>query len=120
MKVRVTKKAIRENYREIISVYYCRLQNVLMYRDCNFYTTRAEGWGADIYDVDGVAIVTGYDPFGNINPSYELCKKFDDEASDVLYAYHYDYEHCRTALDGILMRFINAAIEEHKNKGGRK
>ena len=57
---------------KIICVPYCGLQNLLNYESPVAYTARREGWAADIYDMGGgVAIVTGYTPFGNIRPYYE-------------------------------------------------
>lgn len=77
MKFKTTQKAIKANYNTIICVPYCGLQNLLKYESPVAYTERREGWAADIYDMGGgVAIVTGYAPFGNVRPSYELLDKY--------------------------------------------
>ena len=67
MKFKTTRKAIKQGYENVIQVPYCGLQNLLRCESPIAYTTRAEGWGADIYDFGNTAIVTGYAPFG-FNP----------------------------------------------------
>lgn len=84
MKFKTTQKAIRANYNKIICVPYCGLQNLLNYESPVAYTVRREGWAADIYDMGGgVAIVTGYAPFGNIRPSYELRERYETQAEKI-------------------------------------
>lgn len=91
MKFRTTQKAIRANYNKIICVPCCGLQNLLNYESPVAYTVRREGWAADIYDMGGgVAIVTGYAPFGNIRPSYELRERYETQAEKIRYEYSYD------------------------------
>lgn len=81
MKFKTTQKAIKANYNTIICVPYCGLQNLLNYESPVAYTERREGWAADIYDMGGgVAIVTGYAPFGNVRPSYELRERYETQA----------------------------------------
>lgn len=84
MGFRVTQKEIKANFSKIISVPYCGLQNLLNCESPVAYTTRREGWAADIYDMGGgVAIVTGYAPFGNIRPAYELLKRYEKQAESI-------------------------------------
>lgn len=78
MKQKTTKKWIYENFANVIEVGYCNIQTLLAGLNPSYYTTRAEGWAADIYIVNNsTAIVTGYAPFGNIHPGYELQKKYE-------------------------------------------
>ena len=84
MKFKTTQKAIKANYNTIICVPYCGLQNLLNYESPVAYTERREGWAADIYDMGGgVAIVTGYAPFGNVRPSYELRARYEKAAEQI-------------------------------------
>lgn len=109
MKFKTTKKAINEGYYKIICVPYCELQHLLARRDPIAYTARREGWAADIYDVgDGTCIVTGYSPFGNIRPDYEIIRRYDTAAADILYNYAFDYEKQAAELDQLLNEFIDA------------
>lgn len=90
MKFKTTQKAIKANYNTIICVPYCGLQTLLNYENPVAYTVRREGWAADIYDMGGgVAIVTGYAPFGNIRPSYELRERYEKQAEIIRDMYRY-------------------------------
>ena len=90
MKSKTTQKAIKTNYNTIICVPYCGLQNLLNYESPVAYTVRREGWAADIYDMGGgVAIVTGYAPFGNVRPSYELRERYEKQAEIIRDMYRY-------------------------------
>ena len=109
MKFRTTQKVIKENFGTIICVPYCGLQNLLNYENPVAYTVRREWWAADIYDMGGgVAIVTGYEPFGNIRPSYELRKRYETDAEKILYIS--GYEEKRDALRELQRAFIDEAV----------
>lgn len=107
MKFKTTQKEIRANYDKIICVPYCGLQNLLNYETPVAYTVRREGWAADIYDMGGgVAIVTGYAPFGNIRPSYELRERYETQAEKIRYDYSLSYEQQRESLKNLARDFI--------------
>ncbi len=107
MKFKTTQKAIRANYNKIICVPYCGLQTILNYESPVAYTVRREGWAADIYDMGGgVAIVTGYAPFGNIRPSYELRERYEKQAEKIRYDYNLSYEQQRKQLEQLARDFI--------------
>lgn len=107
MKFKTTQKEIRANYNKIICVPYCGLQNLLNYEIPVAYTVRREGWAADIYDMGGgVAIVTGYAPFGNIRPSYELRERYETDAEKIRYNYSLTWEEQRKQLEQLARAFI--------------
>ena len=107
MKFKTTQKAIKANYNKIICVPYCGLQNLLNYESPVAYTVRREGWAADIYDMGGgVAIVTGYAPFGNIRPSYELRERYETDAEKIRYNYSLAWEEPRKRLEPLARAFI--------------
>lgn len=107
MKFKTTQKAIRANYNKIICVPYCGLQNLLNYESPVAYTARREGWAADIYDMGGgVAIVTGYAPFGNIRPSYELRERYETDAEKIRYNYSLAWEEQQKSLEQLARAFI--------------
>lgn len=82
MKFETTGKAVKEGYYTIISVGYCELQNLLSYESPVAYNKGRYGWNFDVYDIDGVAIVTGYRhlPEKNSNTSYDLVKEYESRA----------------------------------------
>lgn len=109
MKFKTTKKAIMANYGKIIKVDYCELQNLLKYESPIAYTAGVYGWNADIYDFGGVAIVTGYRPFGNIRPNWEVMDKYEKEAENIYKCYRYDER--VGALKDLLKKFIEEMIK---------
>lgn len=81
MKARVTAKQVRASYLNIIQLGYCDAYHLLG-RDARYYTAGIYGWNADVFHIDQTtAIVTGYRPFGNIRPPYELVRKYEQEAA---------------------------------------
>ena len=107
MKYKTTKKAVMNGYSKIICCGYCSLQNLLWHKSPEAYTCGVYGWNADIYEVNGVAICTGYRPFGNIRPDYEMVQKYEKQAED---ARHYmSYEEAREKLDLLLVEFVREA-----------
>lgn len=112
MKFKTTQKAIRANYNKIICVPYCGLQTLLNYESPVAYTVRREGWAADIYDMGGgVAIVTGYAPFGNIRPSYELRERYEKQAEKS--AMIISYEQQRESLKSLARDFIKGVCNHN-------
>lgn len=107
MKFKTTQKAIKANYNTIICVPYCGLQNLLNYESPVAYTDRREGWAADIYDMGGgVAIVTGYAPFGNVRPDYEVCRRYEEQGRKIRSDYSITWEEQRDALRELLEKFV--------------
>ena len=107
MKFKTTQKEIRANFNKIICIPYCGLQTLLNYESPVAYTVRREGWGADIYDIGGgVAIVTGYAPFGNVRPSYDICSKYEKQAEKIRYNYTLSYDRQRDMLKSLAKKFV--------------
>lgn len=108
MKFKTTQKDIKRNFNKIIAVPYCGLQHLLNYNTPVAYTERREGWASDVYDMGGgVAIVTGYAPFGNVHPSYELRKKYEKQAEEILHDSTYDNK--QNSLKELQQKFIEEA-----------
>lgn len=105
MKYKTTQKAIRNGYDNVICVGYCSLQYLLNCSSADAYTTRREGWGADIYDFGNTAIVTGYAPFGNIRPPYDVTKQYDDKARAICDEF-WDWDEREKRLDALIAEFI--------------
>ena len=90
MKARVTAKQVRESYANIIQIGYCDAY-YLLGRDPHYYTAGVYGWNAVVFHIDqATAIVTGYRPFGNIRPPYELVRKYEQEAEACYKAREFD------------------------------
>ena len=115
MKYKTTRKQVKSGYSTIIEVGYCNLQYLLQYHNPEAYTTRSEGWGADVYDMDrygygGVAIVTGYAPFGNNRLPYNKLKEYDNEAKSIIQNYNMEYPEKREAIRKLVQAFITEVL----------
>lgn len=106
MKLKTTRASVHKAFNTIISVGYCRLQSLLAREKPIGYTTRREGWGADIYEFGGVAIVTGYAPFGKIQVPYDLTQKYERLAEKALYDSKLSFDVQKRILRDLIDDFI--------------
>ncbi len=82
MKYKTTAKAVKEGYYKVISTGYCELQGLLSYKSPIAYASGYYGWNFDVYDIDGVAIVTGYRgmPCKNSKANYDIVREYEAKA----------------------------------------
>ena len=106
MKFKTTRKEINQNFKNVICVGYSKMDYLLTNQQPIAYNSGADGWHCDIYDVNGVAIVTGYRPWGNIRPDYETIKKYEDEAFRICCDSWGNYQKMLDQVDKLLDQFI--------------
>ena len=82
IKLKATKKEMREGYYYILFVGYCEMQSLLRERQPFAYSARAKEWDCDYYEVDDVLISTGYAPLSNKNmiEDYSLIREYENKA----------------------------------------
>ena len=110
MKYRTTKKDVMNGYSYVIGVGYCSLQNLLNCERETAYTSRREGWAADIYDFGNAAIVTGYAPFGNIRPSYEVNQRYEERATEATKGI-YKWEEKKAILQELIKEYTQEVTQ---------
>ena len=111
MKYITTRKAVVNHYgNNILCVPYADLQTLLKFENAAAYTSGTYGWNADIYDVDGVAICTGYRPFGRSVPR-EIVSKYERIARDTVsrFKFPFNWEDLRDELHTLVLEFIREA-----------
>lgn len=108
MKLKTTKKAIRQSGQTIIKIGYCNAQFLLRFQSEFAYSTRAEGWACDYYEVNGVIISTGYAPIGK-SIDYELIREYDNKAREICGDYSRSYEDQKAAVNALLYEFVEKA-----------
>lgn len=109
MKKRTTKKYIMTLENKIIKVGYCDLQHLLTYVEPDYYTAGGYGWNSDVYLLgNGVAIVTGYRPFGTINVDYTTLQYWDNLAYNVLRDSAIPQTERRIKVMNLLHRFVTS------------
>ena len=97
MKLKTTKKQIRENAKQLYAVGYCDLDNLLVYQSPFAYSSGVYGWSCDYYNLDGVIISTGYSPTGE-SIAYNLQKKYNNLAKKA---------HSRDEVGKLLQDFLH-------------
>lgn len=125
MKFKTTAREIKANY-TVIGLGYCTLANLLTYKAPLAYTCGVYGWNSDIYEFthDGrtFMVSTGYRPFGNtkMDGIYELCKKYDDRAREIIDEYS-GYDNTLRAINSLIADFGGDIISRlDKSENGRK
>ena len=107
MKFKTTRKAITANYGTVISAGYCDLQHLFAREEAAAYTAGVYGWNADIYTFGGVAIVTGYRPFGNTDAEYTITRYYNDKAKTIVNDWDYKGDK-KEALRNLIREYIAA------------
>lgn len=107
-KYRVTKKEMNEGYTHIIGIGAGDLQNLLKFEQPFAYSTRAEGWACDYYDVDDVLICTGYAPMRSkrTTSNYEILREYDEKARKIFDNYDLTYEKRKKQIEALLHEYI--------------
>lgn len=86
MKFKTTRKEMLQRFKKVIKVPYCKGQYLTQFLDPIAYTSGIYGWSADIYDLGyGVALCTGYKPFGESIDSKFLAE-LDEKARVISYS----------------------------------
>lgn len=120
----VTKKYVRESFSNVIALPYCEMQDLFNQGDRDYYTAGVYGWGADVFIINnGTAVVTGYDPFGNVKPSYNMMSFYNNAAREIREECRNKlcgYNELRQRLHGLAMDFVGDALREKANGKGRK
>lgn len=102
----MTAKSVRATSRDIIQIPYCGIQSLLKFKNRAGYTAGVYGWNADVFYIDGVTIVTGYRPFGNIKPDYKLIDRYEHAAREALD----DWKTAPEVVNNLLLEFVQAAL----------
>lgn len=113
MKIKVTKKIIKEGFRNIITIGYCDLQYLLHFEDVDFFTCGLYGWNEDIYKINhSTVICTGYNPIEGIRPNRETIKKYELAAQNNINKLN--FEDAKKQNKILLEKFIDEILESEK------
>lgn len=108
MTKQITKETARAMYHNIISVGEGVLHNLLREEQPTAQIIDNIGWTADVYEIDGCAIVTGYKPIGN-RPADELINKYEATAKEIrnLWLPHVE---TKELLHTLTVEFVHEAV----------
>lgn len=82
MKYKTTARTVRNGYQKILSIGYCDAQYLLKGESPVAYTCGTYGWNFDVYEMDGVAICTGYRGMPGVPVDYNLLKEYENKARE--------------------------------------
>lgn len=69
MKVKVSKKSIKENFRNVYCLDMSKANTIFYGQSPAYYTSGIYGWNCDVYIIDNnTAVTVGYRPFGDCLP----------------------------------------------------
>ena len=115
MKFKTTQRAVKNGYEYVIPVGYCAMDNLLHYKNPVAYTTRIEGWAADIYEYNSiVAIATGYAPFGTMKlttEQYMIIKQYEEQARKINANYDLEYNVRKREVELLLTACIDDLLD---------
>jgi len=104
MKYKTTAKAVKSEYRHIISVIYCDAQHLLSKRYPVACASGIYGWNFDVYDVSdivpGACICTGYRPPKGSEYDFKLLSDYETRAKS-------DPER----IESLLTEFVTKTLE---------
>ena len=85
VKLKATKKEMQEHYYYILGTGYCSMQSLLNEQSAFAYSSRAEDWACDYYEVNDILISTGYAPLPSKNmiEDYSLIKEYENKALEI-------------------------------------
>lgn len=115
MKFRTTNKDIKQWHAKVYRVGYCDAQHLLSCATPVAYTCGVYGWNADVYEVNNVAIVTGYRPGVGASVDYDLLNKYETKARKIACDNKFTYEQRKKKINKLLLDFLEA-LEGGANK----
>lgn len=86
MKIKATRKYIRNLYNNVYCAGYADLQHIMVGYDATYYNSGIYGWNFDCY-VDystDAAITTGYRNTIGVKIPREIIDKYEDKAKEIL------------------------------------
>lgn len=121
MKLRATKREIREGSYRILSVGYCDIQYLMRTKEPFSYCAGVYGWCCDNYEITTskyrLTISTGYSPIGSQNISknvlknkYDIIKKYEDKARKIN-CNGKTWDEIKRKLDKLVEKFVNEICE---------
>ena len=117
MKIKATRKMIKNNYTNIIEIGYCDLQHLFFYDTSKYYNCGVYGCNWNGYELnENTCIITGYRNTLGISVDMEYIRKIDDKAREIVDSWGiWSLEDKKQKLDELKKEFLNN-YKEHLNK----
>ena len=123
MKLKASKKEIKENSYRILSVGYCDIQYLMRSKEPFSYCCGYLGWYCDNYEITTdkhrLVISTGYSPISDQNISknilknkYNIIKKYEDKARKINLNTTGGWDVIKKKLDKLVNKFVDEICED--------
>ena len=106
MKVKTTKKSVKNTFTNIYSIGYCNAQYLLYGMKPFAYSSGRNGWACDYYSTGEVCISTGYNTIGERLP-YDIVNKYEKKAEKIISNYDLDYKKRKVKVNKLIVKLIN-------------
>lgn len=84
---------------------YCSLRNLLKYTNADYYYSNKYGWRFDVYCVNGLTIISGYD---SIKQATDLIAVDEyDKKAEKISKIAKSFDEAKKQLDTLLVEFCN-------------
>lgn len=112
MKLSTTQKAVKNAFRYVIAVPYYSMPHLLYNKNLLAFNFGKYGWNCDVYDMgNGIAITTGYRPFGNVKPARGVCNTYDDLAAAICYSDTLTGEEKHVKIEKVRQDFLKEVLK---------
>lgn len=115
MDFEVTKKAIKENFSNILKVKYCDAEKLLRYKTPFAYSSGVYVRSCNYYNINGVIICTGHKPIGKA-VDYNLVRKYNEKAKKIVMDLKPDWQYKERKVDRLLKKLIKEALKRGAGK----
>jgi len=109
MKAKISKKDINKRFNHILSIDADLIPNLLYFNYPFAYSTRAEGWACDYYEIKNFCLSSGYSPIGK-NAQRDLQQKYETKAQKVVASNFFKRETKVKKVNALLLQLINEVI----------
>ena len=109
-KYKMTFKTLKQSYKNIINVGYCRLQHLLYFNNAEYYISGIYGWNCDVYQTNPeTVIVTGYKVCGTM-VEYTIVEKYDTLAAEIISNKDISWDDKKFQVNNLLEKFVKEVI----------
>ena len=97
---------MQQNFKNVIRIEHRDALNLLFTKSPIASISGINGWKCDVYNINGVAIVTQYRMLDNIRPYSEILWNYENQAAKILAASVPDFNTRLNNIDQLLNQFI--------------
>ena len=110
MKLKVTKKSMRNNAEVLLNVGSGATQYLLRFKKAFAYSAGVNGWDCDYYEINGIILSDGYRAIGE-KVDFETIKEYEAKAEKISKNYTISYNDAIEMSENILNELIKNLLK---------